>query len=532
MVQREVGERLRRRARRPPAYGVPSVLAQLACEVQVLRPVSRTVFRPVPNVDSVLLGLRRVGPGADARLRALVHAAFAHRRKALAGSLALAAGGRPRASASAPARRSSSSATRPTSAPSGWRRRSSRSWPRGWRREAATRTRPGKVNLCLFLGPDPRRRPPRARDAVRVGLAGRRADAHARRGPARRGASAPASRARTWSPSARRRCARAAGTRRRCGSRSASGSRSPPGWAAARPTPRRCCGCAARLAPVRRGGARARRRRARRRRPEPARPGPRLGTGAGEIVEPLRRRSSPRRARPAAAVRAVDRRGLPRGRPARARPRDRGAGSWHGRCAAAARAAARGRCARAARQRPRAGGAVAVPRRSPARSTRAREPGPTRRSCAARDRRWSGSSGARTRRARAPTRGGWRSRFRERSPCAGPRRGRRLGAERVIEVRNLRQRRRPRARSASVSAQSGVNAVSNQSVTYLVGACLRRVRPRRVLRARARAGDHRLPPPARARRGGDPVPVRARGAGRVSASCSGALIVFEWPRLF
>ena len=89
MVQREVGERF---AAAPGggAYGVPSVLAQLACEVRVLRPVSRNVFRPVPNVDSVLLGLRRTGPGAEPRLRALVRDGFAHRRKPLAGSLALA----------------------------------------------------------------------------------------------------------------------------------------------------------------------------------------------------------------------------------------------------------------------------------------------------------------------------------------------------------------------------------------------------------------------------------------------------------
>jgi 16S rRNA (adenine1518-N6/adenine1519-N6)-dimethyltransferase len=91
MVQREVGERLAA-APATPAYGVPSVLAQLACEVKVLRPVARTVFRPVPNVDSVLVGLRRVGPPADPDVRRLVHDAFAHRRKALAGSLALAPG--------------------------------------------------------------------------------------------------------------------------------------------------------------------------------------------------------------------------------------------------------------------------------------------------------------------------------------------------------------------------------------------------------------------------------------------------------
>ena len=91
MVQREVGERF---AAAPggPAYGVPSVLAQLSCEVRVLRPVSRTVFRPVPNVDSVLLGLRRRPgvPETDRSTNALVHAAFSHRRKTLPGSLALA----------------------------------------------------------------------------------------------------------------------------------------------------------------------------------------------------------------------------------------------------------------------------------------------------------------------------------------------------------------------------------------------------------------------------------------------------------
>jgi len=89
MVQREVGERLAA-APGSPAYGVPSVLAQLACEVRLLRPVGRTVFRPVPHVDSALVGLRRHGPGASPDVRALVHDAFAHRRKALAGSLALA----------------------------------------------------------------------------------------------------------------------------------------------------------------------------------------------------------------------------------------------------------------------------------------------------------------------------------------------------------------------------------------------------------------------------------------------------------
>ncbi len=88
MVQREVGERL---AARPgsSAYGVPSAIAQLACEVSVLRAIPRTVFHPVPNVDSALVGMRRRGPAPSASVRSLVGAAFAHRRKTLARSLAL-----------------------------------------------------------------------------------------------------------------------------------------------------------------------------------------------------------------------------------------------------------------------------------------------------------------------------------------------------------------------------------------------------------------------------------------------------------
>jgi 16S rRNA (adenine1518-N6/adenine1519-N6)-dimethyltransferase len=89
MVQREVGERLAA-APGTSAYGVPSVLAQLACDVRVHRAIARTVFHPVPNVDSVLVILERTGPAAPPELRALVQEAFAHRRKALARSLALA----------------------------------------------------------------------------------------------------------------------------------------------------------------------------------------------------------------------------------------------------------------------------------------------------------------------------------------------------------------------------------------------------------------------------------------------------------
>ena len=71
------------------------MLAQLACDVKVIRPVSRTVFFPVPNVDSVLVRLLRTGAGAGRRpLRALVQQGFAHRRKALARSVALKGGDR------------------------------------------------------------------------------------------------------------------------------------------------------------------------------------------------------------------------------------------------------------------------------------------------------------------------------------------------------------------------------------------------------------------------------------------------------
>jgi 16S rRNA (adenine1518-N6/adenine1519-N6)-dimethyltransferase len=91
MVQREVGERFAA-APSTPAYGVPSVLAQLACEVKVERRIPRSVFHPVPNVDSVLVGLKRHADAPPDSLRTLVQHGFAHRRKALARSLALAPG--------------------------------------------------------------------------------------------------------------------------------------------------------------------------------------------------------------------------------------------------------------------------------------------------------------------------------------------------------------------------------------------------------------------------------------------------------
>ena len=91
MVQREVADRLAA-APGTKSYGATSVLAQLACEVRFLRKVPRTVFHPAPNVESALVLMRRTGAAAPPELNALVHAGFAHRRKALSGSLALAPG--------------------------------------------------------------------------------------------------------------------------------------------------------------------------------------------------------------------------------------------------------------------------------------------------------------------------------------------------------------------------------------------------------------------------------------------------------
>jgi 16S rRNA (adenine1518-N6/adenine1519-N6)-dimethyltransferase len=86
MVQREIADRLRA-APGSRTYGSPSVLAQLACEVHLLRKVDPAVFKPRPRVESAILSLRRTGPAADPAIRELVRAAFAHRRKSLARSL-------------------------------------------------------------------------------------------------------------------------------------------------------------------------------------------------------------------------------------------------------------------------------------------------------------------------------------------------------------------------------------------------------------------------------------------------------------
>jgi 16S rRNA (adenine1518-N6/adenine1519-N6)-dimethyltransferase len=90
MVQREVADRFFARPS-TKAYGAVSVLVQLASERTGFHPVSREVFRPRPNVDSGLVAFRRSKlPREYARVKELVTAAFAHRRKRLANSLELA----------------------------------------------------------------------------------------------------------------------------------------------------------------------------------------------------------------------------------------------------------------------------------------------------------------------------------------------------------------------------------------------------------------------------------------------------------
>lgn len=90
MVQREVADRFFAEPR-TKAYGAVSVLVQLCARRTGFHPVSRTVFRPPPNVDSALVAFRRIEAPRDfVRVKSVVEAAFAHRRKTLPNSLALA----------------------------------------------------------------------------------------------------------------------------------------------------------------------------------------------------------------------------------------------------------------------------------------------------------------------------------------------------------------------------------------------------------------------------------------------------------
>ena len=91
MVQAEVADRL---AAKPGTkeYGIPSLKASWWAEVTGAGSVSRSIFWPVPGVDSKLVGFkRRATPGDEAMRRGvfqLIDAAFAQRRKMLRAALA------------------------------------------------------------------------------------------------------------------------------------------------------------------------------------------------------------------------------------------------------------------------------------------------------------------------------------------------------------------------------------------------------------------------------------------------------------
>jgi 16S rRNA (adenine1518-N6/adenine1519-N6)-dimethyltransferase len=88
MVQREVADRFFAEPR-TKAYGAVSVLVQLSARKTGFHAVSPTVFRPRPRVDSALVAFTRSAGPRFADVRPIVEAAFAHRRKMLANSVAL-----------------------------------------------------------------------------------------------------------------------------------------------------------------------------------------------------------------------------------------------------------------------------------------------------------------------------------------------------------------------------------------------------------------------------------------------------------
>ncbi len=90
MVQAEVADRLTA-APGNKVYGIPTVKAAWWVTTRRAGSVPRTVFWPVPNVDSALVGfVRHDQPETTATRRevfAVIDAAFAQRRKALRGAL-------------------------------------------------------------------------------------------------------------------------------------------------------------------------------------------------------------------------------------------------------------------------------------------------------------------------------------------------------------------------------------------------------------------------------------------------------------
>jgi 16S rRNA (adenine1518-N6/adenine1519-N6)-dimethyltransferase len=88
MVQREVADRFFAEPR-TKAYGAVSVLVQLTARKSGFHPVAPTVFRPSPRVESALVAFERQPTAEIADVRAVVQAAFSHRRKTAANAIAL-----------------------------------------------------------------------------------------------------------------------------------------------------------------------------------------------------------------------------------------------------------------------------------------------------------------------------------------------------------------------------------------------------------------------------------------------------------
>ena len=246
MVQREIADRLAA----PPgtkAYGMPSVVVQLACDVKLVRPISRNVFQPGAE--------RRLGARATATHRAGRRARRSRRwcappsrtgARRSARSLELQAG------SAAGVRAAARAALEEMGHPAD--ERAERLAPEEFVELAGrleellasaplVAARPAKVNLCLYVGGRRAGRPARDLLAVPVDhLADRVADG-GEQGEQDEvvcpGVTEP-----NLAAVALARVSRALrlDARRRCGSRSRRRSRSRPGSAAARPTRPRCCG--------------------------------------------------------------------------------------------------------------------------------------------------------------------------------------------------------------------------------------------------------------------------------------------------
>ncbi len=102
MVQSEVADRLIAKPN-SKTYGSPSVKANWWADMSSAGTVSRSIFWPVPNVDSSLVRFIRHQPAGDETLRKatfrIIDAAFAQRRKMLRAALSDLCGGSALASA-------------------------------------------------------------------------------------------------------------------------------------------------------------------------------------------------------------------------------------------------------------------------------------------------------------------------------------------------------------------------------------------------------------------------------------------------